>query len=544
MVDQRRRLASYLLLVLALVLAYTLAYQWGMATFEGEPRSFFQALAIVVETFTTTGYGEDAGLWSTSVMQILMIVMQLSGVTVLFLTLPLFIAPWVEQRLETTVPTSVDGYRDHVVLCELTARGETLIDELDTWEREHVIVEPDRDRAATFRERGLTVVHGDPESTETLAGACVADADTVVADADDERNAAIALSTREVSDDVRLIAFAEDPDMADYLRYAGADEVFSPRQLLGESLANEVTTAVSMELGDTVEIGTDLAVVELPIQPGSDVEGVPLADSGIRERTGVNVIGVWRKGEFVNAPSPEMALDEDTILLVAGSEEQLSELKRLTRSDEAGRVRGTVVVAGYGEVGSTVAEELAEKRMETVVVDVVDKPGVDVVGDATDEETFREAGLTSASNLIVALSDDTSAMLTTLVAREVAPDVRIVVRAQETESVGKLYRAGADYVLALATVSGRMIASTVLEEEEVVAPEKRIELVRTNAPDLAGQTLAGADIRHRTGCTIIAVERDGELLTDLSPEFTIETDDTLVVAGTDDAMVEFSRLAH
>ena len=544
MPDQRRRLASYLLLVAAVVFGYTLLYSWGMATFEGESRSFFQSLGVVVETFTTTGYGEDAGLWSTSVMQAMMVVMQLTGVTVIFLTLPLFVAPWVEQRLETSVPSALEGYSDHVVLCELTARGETLIDELDTWDRQHVIVEPDRDRAATFQERGLTVVHGDPESVETLAGACVADADTVVADADDERNAAIALSTREVSDDVRLIAFAEEPDMVDYLRYAGADEVFSPRQLLGESLANEVTTAVSMDLGDTVEIGTDLEVVELPIQPGSDVEGVALADSGIRERTGVNVIGLWRKGEFVNAPPPDVALDADTILLVAGSEGQLSELKRLTLSVERRRARGTVLVAGFGEVGSTVAEELARGSMETVVIDEVEKPGVDVVADATDEETYREADLESASNLIIALSDDTTAMLATLVAREVGPDVRIVVRAQETESIGKLYRAGADYVLALATVSGRMIASTVLDQEEVVAPEKRIELVRTSAPSLAGQSLGGADIRHRTGCTVIAVERNGEIVTDLSPEFTIREDDTLVVAGTDDAMVEFGRLVH
>lgn len=93
------------------------------------------------------------------------------------------------------------------------------------------------------------------------------------------------------------------------------------------------------------------------------------------------------------------------------------------------------------------------------------------------------ADLARANSLTITLSDDTTAMLATPVAREVVEDVRIVVRAQGTESVGKLYRAGADYVLALATVSGRMIASTVLEEE-VMAPEKRIEIVRTAAPNL------------------------------------------------------------
>ena len=111
MPDQRRRLAWYLLLVAGVVLGYTLLYSWGMATFEGESRGFFQSLWVVVETFTTTGYGEDAGLWSTSVMQAMMVVMQLTGVTVIFLTLPLFVAPWVEQRLETSVLVHWRGTR-------------------------------------------------------------------------------------------------------------------------------------------------------------------------------------------------------------------------------------------------------------------------------------------------------------------------------------------------------------------------------------------------------------------------------------------------
>ena len=50
MPDQRRRLASYLLLVVGVVIGYTLLYQWGMAAFEGEQRSFLWSLDVVVET--------------------------------------------------------------------------------------------------------------------------------------------------------------------------------------------------------------------------------------------------------------------------------------------------------------------------------------------------------------------------------------------------------------------------------------------------------------------------------------------------------------
>lgn len=66
-------MASYLLIVGPVVLGYPVVYQWGMAALEGDPRSFFEALAVVVETFTSTGYGEDAGRWSSSPMLHLMI---------------------------------------------------------------------------------------------------------------------------------------------------------------------------------------------------------------------------------------------------------------------------------------------------------------------------------------------------------------------------------------------------------------------------------------------------------------------------------------
>ncbi|MDZ7702037.1 MAG: NAD-binding protein [Halobacteriales archaeon] len=190
------------------------------------------------------------------------------------------------------------------------------------------------------------------------------------------------------------------------------------------------------------------------------------------------------------------------------------------------------------------AEALARTPLRSTVVDVVDGPGVDVVADATDADTLLEAGIEIADSLIVALSSDTDTVLATLVARELNPDVQIVARADDDDSVGKIYRAGADYVLALSTVSGRMAASTILEDEEVLTPVRQLEIVRTSAAGLAGESLAGADVRSATGCTIVAIERDGEVLTELDPELVIEADDTLIVAGTDDAMHEFTALVQ
>ena len=534
----QRRTVRSLVVLATLMGAYALVYDYGMSAFEGEPETFLHSLQVVVEAFTTTGFGSDAP-WTSPAMNLLVIAMDLTGVALIFLALPVVVFPLLEETLSTSAPSSVD-LTDHVVICAYTPRGETLIEELDSREIPYVVLEADRERADDLHEDGLRVVHGDPEVPDALARANLADARALVADASDEVNASIALAAADWAD-TRVITFVEDTAVADYHRYAGADDVFSPRRLVGESLADKVTTAVSAELGDVIEIGADFEVAELPVQPGSDLAGATIADSAIGEQTGANVIGAWLRGEFVSPPGPEARLDEHSLLLVAGRQSQLERLKEMTLLETRPHRRGRVIVAGLGEVGSTVKEAVEDDGLETVGVDIENVPGTDVRGDATAESTLREAGIDGASAVILALPNDTQTVFATLVIRELAPDVEVLARVKETASVRKLYRAGADYVLALPVVSGRMLASTILDEE-VMSFDKQIEVIKTRCPRLDGRTLRDADVRARTGCTVIAVERDGTTVTDVGPDFELRASDELVVVGTDADVNRFAAL--
>lgn len=540
---RQRRALYYVGAFVAVILFYTLAYDWAMLTFEGKERGFFQSLLVVVETFTTVGYGEDA-VWESPPMILLVVSMMFTGVVFIFMALPLFVVPWLEQQLSTSAPSSVSGVEDHVVICTYTDRNQTLIDELEVLDVGYLVVEPDREKAAELFENGISVVHGDPESVEDLEGANLAESRAIVADVDDETNASIALAARQVAenDGVQIITFVGNPDLADYHRYAGADTVFSPRQLIGESMANKVTTGVSSEVADAIEISEDFEIAELPVQSGSKIAGLTLKDSGIRERTGANIIGAWFRGEFVTPPSPNALIDERTILLVAGRDHQLETLKQLTLSETRQHVRGPVIVCGYGEVGSTVKQSVTAAGFSCRAVDVEERPGVDVVGDVTERDSLVEAGIDSASTVILSLADDTLAVFATLVIRQLSEDVEVIARANETENVTKLYRAGADYVLALSTVSGRMLASTILNED-VISYDQQVEVVRVPAGRLAGQSLVESDIRTRTSCTVIAVERDSEVLTDLAPSFRFQHGDSVIAAGPDSGINELTALA-
>ena len=539
MATWRRQTAKFVAGIAAAIVVFTLCYDYGMTVFDGRQRTLLESLQVVVETFTTTGYGSDAA-WNSQVMTLFVIVMDLTGVVLIFLALPALALPLLEEELSTTIPTSV-GMTDHVILCGFSERAEALVEELAAHGVETVITEPERDAALERYEDGYSVVNAAPDTTEGLQAANITAARAVVADVSDEMDTSIVLTAKELAATVRVVTVAEKPNHVRYHELAGADEVLSPRSLLGENLARKVTTAVSTELDETVELGGNFDIVELSVRRGSRLVGSSLAESTLREQTGVNVIGLWVDGEFQSPPDPTTTIARGTVLVVSGRTDQIVTLRERARTDVRRHGSGETIVVGYGGVGQALCQTLTEAGHEHTVIDTRDADGVDLVGDGTDPETLRAAGIEDARTVVLAVGDDTVAEFATLVCRDLAPSIEVIARAQQPESVQKLYRAGADYALSLASISGRMTAGVVLDEE-VLSMTTQVEIVRTDAPGLVGQTLAEASVRDETDCTVVAVEQEGgeTLQTDISPDYRVRRGDRLVIAGTDESINRFN----
>jgi Trk K+ transport system NAD-binding subunit len=535
----KRRALGYLLLLFAAIILTAAGYQAGMRVYEGRPRTFLDSIQFAVEMFTTTGFGGDAP-WESAEMQAYIAVTDLLGMALLVGALPVFVAPVVENALSTTVPQELEtGVTDHVIICSDTTRADQLIGELEASGVAYVIVESDRERAEEMYEAGKRVIRADPDSVDGLDAARLSSARALFVDISDEVDASIVLSARELAEDVSVVSVVGNPDAEAYHRLAGADAVLSPRTLLGESLAAKVTTAARTGTTDAVEIADNLQLAEISLQHGSRLAGSTLADSGIGERSGANVIGVWVRGEFIAAPSPDTELVEGSVLLVSGRSDQLETLSSMTQASVRGFAAGRTVVVGNGQVGQTVSAELDEAGVPCTVVDKAGADGVDVAGDATDPETLAAAGVEDAGTVVLALPDDTTTEFATLVIRDLAPDTQIVARVEEQANISKTYRAGADYVLSLARVTGRMSAARLLGNRDVVSLEGQVETIRQQVPALDGVTIAEADIRARTGCTVVAIEREDDVVTDVGPDTTINAGDVLVVVGTDESINAF-----
>ena len=537
--SRRNRLVIYYFTGLATLIGiYTFTYNTALARLEGVDQSLFASFEFIIQTMTTTGYGQDSGLWTHPLTFLFVAGTQLSGIALGFFTLRLIIIP-LFTGAEVNLDDRLTPKRDHVIICEYRRDSAVLLDELRELGVEYVLISSSEEYAKDLADDGYSVIHGSPQDATAFERASIDSARAVITDAGDA-NVNTILTVRSIDPDVDVITLTDDSDMREILLETGADSVLSPHGVLGRRLAEKAVSSFRTELSDTIDIGGEIEVTELPVRPGNRLVGTRIRNSNIREETGANVIGAWIDGELQLPPDPDSIIRSNTVLLVTGAHDALEAFSEFTRRPPTPRRHDRIVVAGYGEVGQAAGEIASAEGIDVVTIDATDRDGVDVVGDAGSEETLAAAGIDDAGALIVGLGDDSAALLTTVIARSMNPDVEILVRVNETDATRKALSAGADYVLSVPRVSARMVARE-LRGEDVLAPASQIRLLRVVATPLAGSTLAESEIYERTGCRVIAVADDAGLTSSVDPHRRFSGEERIVLVGSDEAIRRFEK---
>lgn len=528
-IRRRWRLVVYLLSFVVIVAVQTVLYWWGMAALENDPRTLLESLNVVVQSLTTTGYGQDAP-WESTMVSALVIIMQFTGVAYLFIAFPLFVIPWLREAVgKPRAPETIGDLEDHVVFFRDSPLFATVQDELEIHDMAYVILEDDEDLAQDLYNRNVPVVYAEPDDEETLQAVDVRDAKSIVIDARDTDGIGAVLTVREVTDDVPIICLIEDPDRSQYLRYAGASQIISPKHRLGKVLADRARNAITTDedVRDTLEsLEVDIEIVELPVTRESPIHGSPLSELDEIEEAGATLIGGWIGGQFVTKLQGEHVVDHNTVLVVAGTEAQLDRVQRITNAEPRILPDGAVIIAGYGIVGTTADGILRKAGVETIEIDIDNSENADIIGDATDAEVLPEAKIEDAGTVLLTLSDDEAAIRATLVASQ-RHDVEVMVAATDDANVSKLYSAGADYVIALPQLAGQMILHE-LYDEPPLSPQKKVRLTMADTRDFAGDHLT--ELEERLNSVVVAVRRDGSTSTDFDRDFEIDAEDEIIVA--------------
>lgn len=213
-----------------------------------------------------------------------------------------------------------------------------------------------------------------------------------------------------------------------------------------------------------------------------------------------------------------------TAFIVEGDMTQGFRRRRMQKRIDA--MQGHYIVCGAGQTGTSVIRELTSTDRVCVAIEHNQLhltalegafPDVAVLhGDCSDDETLTRAGVQRAAGIVVCTDDDKNALVTTVLARQLNPKVRVVARATSEKAAARLRQAGADGVVSPAQIGGMRLASELIRPSVVSFLDQMLRDTNRNlrledipvaaASALAGQEVASLKLHeYGTGLLLLAV---------------------------------------
>ncbi|MFH1950122.1 MAG: NAD-binding protein [Pseudomonadota bacterium] len=532
-------LLKFLLALAAIVIIYSVLFHFIMVL-EDKEFSWVTGFYWTLTVMSTLGFGDIT--FASDLGKVFSMVVLLSGIVFLLVMLPFtfiqfFYAPWLEAQAKARAPRELpENTSGHVILTNFDPITINLVEKLNQYNYKYAIIATDLHRALELYDLNYNVVLGDLGDPETYKRLRIQNAALVVANNDDMMNTNIAFTIREISEKVPIITNADADDSIDILQLAGSTHVFQFMKMLGKSLARR-TLGASMG-ANVIGRFEQLLIAEAPAMR-TPLEGKTLIESNLREKTGLTVVGIWERGVF-EIPRPQTRINSSTVLLLAGSAEQLNKYDEIFCVYRIYHTANTpVLILGGGRVGRAAAEALEARQVAYQVVEknpkFIEKNEKYIQGDAADINTLIKAGIREAPSVIITTHSDAINIYLSIYCRRLRPDIQIVSRANLDRNISKLHRAGADLVMSYASM-GAGIVVNLLKPNEVLMFQEGLNIFRAVVhSSLVGKSLAGNRIRELTGCSVIAINRGGELNIGPDPSIPLRVNDELILIGTADA---------
>jgi len=538
------RALFYLLLVFfSVITVFSFVFHAIMES-EGKSYSLVSSFYWAVVTMSTLGYGDI--VFTSDTGKIFSIVVIISGIAFLLVLLPYvliqyIVIPIVERRRISRAPRFIsDKIKNHLVLINTGSIEDALIRRVEETGLDYVLIVGDLDEALRLHDAGYKVIVGELDNPKTYLAARIPQASLFAATRNDIANANVIFTVREVSESVPIVSLASHSASVDILEFAGADQVIELGVMLGKMMAQRIVgiDAKCQIMGEF----KNLAIAEVGIGNTSLVNKT-IRETQIRTLTGVNVIGIFNRGTFVNA-ADNIRLDANSILILAGTREQLTKYDEVFA--EKNPKKSFVLIIGGGRVGREVGKSLAEMGIDYRIVeqqsDRVRDPDKYVQGNAAELKVLESAGIKEAHSIVVTTHDDDVNVYLTIYARKLRPDAQIISRARLDRNVSTLYKAGADAVLSYAATGATAIWNRSHANDTVLLADGLTVIRIKIPPALLGKTLGFANLHNEIGVNPVAIIKDGVMIPAPDLKTVLEKPDRLIIIGTDIALHKFREI--
>ncbi len=528
-----KRLFFFIIFLIAVVLIYTTLFQM-ISSMEDQEHSWVSGLYWVLVTMSTLGFGDI--VFESDPGRLFSMIVLVTGVVFLLVMLPFtfiqfFYAPWLEAQAQARAPRKLPSdTRNHVLITKFNSVAISLIDVLKTFNYDYWIVIPDLSEALEVSDMGYEVVHGNVDDPDTWKRLQVEHAAMVVANDNERVNTNVVFTIRELSDLLPVVSFTNVDEAVDILKLAGSNLVLNLAEMMGQSLARRVVSGSARV--HVIGRFQELVIAEAPAME-TPLVGKTLKESKVREITGVNIVGIWERGEYRLANS-DTVIRANSILVLVGTVPHLrkyDELMGIYHASDA-----PVVVLGGGRVGESVARSLKERQIPFKIVDrgkyLQAYQEHLISGDAADFQVLKKAGIDEAHTVIITPNQDDTNIYLTLYCRRLRPDMQIISRATLDRNLHTLRRAGADFSLSYSTMGANAIFN-YLQRGEMVLLAEGLNIFKVNMPEkLCNKKISELALRDQTGCTIVGLEKNGEIIMHPEPDFRLSRVQKMILIGT------------
>jgi monovalent cation:H+ antiporter-2, CPA2 family len=276
-----------------------------------------------------------------------------------------------------------------------------------------------------------------------------------------------------------------------------------------------------------------------------------------------------------------LANSEKIVMRLVASEWEMRAVQLQQLAIRAMAQRGHVIICGYGRSGQSLARFLEQEKIAVIALDgdpmrvkQAAAAGDSVMfGDATRKEVLTAAGFARASAVVVSFADTHAAMTILAHARELRPEVPVIVRTTDDADVEKLKAGGAAEIVAEVIEGSLMLATQTMlllgvplnkvlmrlrhvrgeryqlmrgffpgatdeEDSTLDAQQPRLHSIMIDSGAAAvGKTIENLGLTE-SGATLVALRRRGVRDADPAVTTRVEANDVLIIAGTPEALAK------
>lgn len=234
--------------------------------------------------------------------------------------------------------------------------------------------------------------------------------------------------------------------------------------------------------------------------------------------------------------------------------------RKLTKKVE--QLNNHIIICGFGRNGRQAARKLMQHKKPFLIIDRKEierrqdefDDTIFLRGNAVEDEVLKRAGVERASGLIAALPSDADNLFIVISAKEINPNLKIISRASNSNSISKLKTAGAENVIMPDKIGGEHMASLLVTPDLVefmdnitLEGTKSINLleIHTNSLDenYLNKPLKNMQIREQSNCSIIGYKnKQGKYIINPDEDIILEKDCNIIVLGRPEQIKKLKNL--